>query len=87
MNNECCGSQLHHTGICCHDEELQGKLAQEVMSEYIPTEEDKKNCTCGSGGKKEPGVCQCGTREKKKNPYSDMSYAGSGCGCGGNCGC
>lgn len=84
MNNECCGSQLHHTGVCCQDENVSIDLVNQVFS--APEEKPLKDCACQG-----LGPCQCPPEEKKKDSiaeqFKDLTYAGTGCGCGGNCGC
>lgn len=84
MNNECCGSQLYHTGVCCDDQFVTEELVYQVMN----TQEEKplKDCAC-----KGLGPCQClpegKTDDSVDDQFKDMKYAGSGCACGGNCGC
>lgn len=84
MDNECCGSQLYHTGVCCNDELIVAELADKILS--AQEEKPLKNCAC-----KGLGPCQCSSEEKTdqslSDQFKDMLYVGSGCACGGNCGC
>ena len=84
MDTECCGSQLHHTGECCHEDLVQEELAQEVLN--VQEQSPLKDCACQG-----LGPCQCATDDKKEEvkgiQYKDLVYVSSACACGGNCGC
>lgn len=84
MNNECCGSQMYHTGVCCDDQSVNAILASEVLN--APEEKPLKDCACQG-----LGPCQCSPEDKKEesilDQFKDIKYAGNGCACGGNCGC
>ncbi|PXY03047.1 hypothetical protein DF185_02860 [Marinifilum breve] len=83
MNNECCGSQLYHTGVCCNDDSVNTELVNQVLN--APEEKPLKDCAC-----KGLGPCQCPPERKEKNiadQFKDMKYVIDACGCGEGCGC
>nr|WP_320118993.1 hypothetical protein [uncultured Marinifilum sp.] len=84
MNNQCCGSQLYHTGICCNDDSVNVELVNQVFE--APEEKALKDCAC-----KGLGPCQCPPEEKQSEKiskqFTDLKYAGNACSCGGNCNC
>ncbi|WP_321307408.1 hypothetical protein [Marinifilum fragile] len=83
MNNECCGSQLYHTGGCCNDDNVNAELVK-----VLDTLEEKplKDCACRG-----LGPCQCPPENKEENDFADqfkdMKYVVEACGCGEGCGC
>jgi len=83
MNNECCGSQLYHTGVCCNDDSVNTELVNQVLN--APEEKALKDCACQG-----LGPCQCPPDKKEDaiaDQFKDLKYANDACGCGGNCGC
>lgn len=84
MSNECCGSQLYHTGVCCNDDNVNSELVDQVLN--APEEKPLKDCVC-----KGLGPCQCSPESKGKNDiadqFKDMKYVIDACGCGEGCGC
>lgn len=84
MDNQCCGSQIYHTGVCCDDDNVNAQLANQVIN----TSEEKvlKDCAC-----KGLGPCQCPPEDKKstKNSeqFTDLKYVVNSCSCGGACNC
>lgn len=74
MNNDCCGSHLHHTGACCMDE---------IIVEENKEVQVLKDCACQG-----LGPCQCDTKEQNElDSYEELKYVPHSCECGGNCGC
>ena len=84
MNNECCGSQLYHTGVCCNDDDVNTELVNQVLN--APEEKPLKDCACQG-----LGPCQCPPESKKEDNFEDrfkdMKYVVEACGCGEGCGC
>ena len=74
MDNECCGSLLYHTGVCCN-EELISKALNSVEQQPL------KNCACRG-----LGPCQCPPKTKEDNDFfervEDIKYVVETCGCG-----
>ena len=83
-SNECCGSQLYHTGVCCNEETVKNELVTQVLNS--PEEKPLKDCACQGSG-----TCQCPPETKKEanlpDQFKDAKYAGNTCGCGSGCGC
>jgi hypothetical protein len=87
MNNDCCGSQIYHTGVCCNDETVKEELVSQVMNS--PEEKPLKDCACQG-----LGPCQCPPESKSEesiaDQFKDMKYITKeqeACGCGSGCGC